>query len=334
MFRAIFLAAVISTCSSQSFKNFFKDSGFSSRQVSRFPPTQNSGYSSASEARSFHSKSDTWPNNPIGFGNTKSSVMNQNGNIDNEIETQANSLKKALEYISNDPKTSKYMDRIFSAGDCVRSVDEASSVIDTVASVIDEAKPELKTFLTTASRIQNSSDFSQIIKASIDILRQVESLVPKFAPLNQNNCGASFPVLLETLMVVGDVLKDASEDSSLGLSKDAKEQLKISSVIVAPVTALLGDLNESSTSGKKGPMKAFRGVLQALASILENLEVTEDKEEVKEMIQLAAMITETIATIPEVDAEKPGSNVLGVLEITARILEDLTEVFGDLKFES
>merc|ERR1711892_975935 len=141
MFRAICFAAVITTCLSQNFRNFNKDSRFSPKPVSksllsitnilskfpieRFGSTDNanendsifqipsSKFSIKPVSRSFLSSSNIQPNNPIGFrGFVSTNNNNVNDNIFEETRIQANSLKANLRKLDNNPKASRYMKRV------------------------------------------------------------------------------------------------------------------------------------------------------------------------------------------------------------------------------
>merc|ERR1712106_598778 len=126
MFRAICFAAVITTCLSQNFRNFNKDSRFSPKPVSKsllsitnilskfpigqFGSTDNanendnifqiqdfllnkdSKFSSKPISRSFLSNSNIQPNNPIGF---RGFVSTNNKNVKDKIFEETNIQAKS-----------------------------------------------------------------------------------------------------------------------------------------------------------------------------------------------------------------------------------------------
>merc|ERR1711892_1642145 len=379
MFRAICFAAVITTCLSQNFRNFNKDSRFSPKPVSKsllsitnilskfpigqfasndkanendsifqiqdFLLNQDSKFSSKPVSRSFLPSSNIRPNNPIGFrGFVSTNTNNDKNNIFEETRIQAISLKAILRKLSNNPKASRYMKRVFLTGDCVQTVEEAIAAIENGASVIEAAKPEMTRLLSTVNRIDDDSDILQVTKTSAEILRQMESLIPKLAPSNEQFCGSTFDVAYETLKTVGDVLYEVSEDRSLGLSKVTKLELKISKEIVDSVTIFLGELREtfadlrSHCTSHKGynvrSIQAIGSMLEALADLFKNLGDNEGEREIREKTSLTKKIAGAIENFPESDVGNLDCNSPGDFEATARMLEDLAKLIEEVGIDT
>merc|ERR1711892_1280820 len=379
MFRAICFAAVIATCLSQNFRNFNKDSRFFPRPVSKsllsitnilskfpigqfastdnanendsifqiqdFLQNQDSKFSSKPVSRSFLPSSNILPNNPIGFrGFLSSNNNNVKDNIFEETSVQANSLKATLRKLANNPKASRYMQRVFLTGDCVQSVEEAFDAIENGVSIIEGAKPELRRLLSTVKRIDDDSDILQVTKTSAEILRQMESLIPWLAPSNENFCGSTFEVTYETLKTVGNILYEVSEDRSLGLSKVTKLELKISKEIVDSMTNFLGELKDTFAdlrnhcTSHKGynvrSMQAIGSMLHALADLFKNLGDNEGEREIREKTSLTLKIAGAIRNFPKSDVGNLNCNSLGDFEATARMLEDLSELIEEVGIEN
>merc|ERR1712106_257743 len=329
MFRAICFAAVITTCLSQNFRNFYKDSRFSTKPV--FKP--------------FLSSSNIQPNNPIGFAGFVSTNNNNDKNeIFEETRIQANSLKATLRKLANNPKSSRYMKRVIITGDCVQTVEEAFDAIEHGANIIEGAKYELTELLTTVNRINDNSEILQVTETSAEILRQIESLIPKLAPSNENFCGSTFEVAYETLKTVGDVLYEVSEDKSLGLAKVTKLELRISKEIVDSVANFLGELKDTFAdlrnhcTSHKGynvrSMQAIGSLLHSLADPFKNLGDSEGEREIREKTSLTLKIAGAIRNFPKSDVGNLNCNSLGDFEATARMLEDLSELIEEVGIEN
>merc|ERR1712106_552401 len=362
MFRAICFAAVITTCLSHNFRNFYQDSRFSTKPVfksflSNIQPkipivsidnarifslqSQASKVSTKPVPRSFLSSSNIRPNNPIGFGGFVSTKNNNDkNNIFEETRIQAISLKAILRKLSNNPKASRYMKRVFLTGDCVQSVEEAFDAIENGVSIIEGAKPELTRLLSTVKRIDDDSDILQVTKTSAEILRQMESLIPRLAPSNQNFCGSTFDVTYKTLKTVGDVLYAVSEDKTLGLPKVTKLELKISKEIVDSLTIFLGELRDtfadlrSHCTSHKGynvrSLQAIGSMLHALADLFKNLGDNEGEKEIREKTSLIKKIAGAIENFPESAVGNLNCNSPGDFEATSRMLEDLAKLIEEV----
>merc|ERR1711935_97512 len=182
---------------------------------------------------------------------------NEYENIVEKTRKQTNALKKTLMKLAANPSAAQYMKKTFQVGDCVKTVEEAIAAIESGASIIEGAEPELTKIISTLSGLDDTSEIIEVTKTSVDVLRQLETLMPKSAPANPDICGSSFEVVFETLQTVGDVLNEISEDSSLELARVTRLELKLSREIVVSVNSFLkklrqnfSDLSASCTSDK------------------------------------------------------------------------------------
>jgi len=260
-----------------------------------------------------------------------------------ESRTQANSLKATLRKLANNPKASRYMNRVFVTGDCVQTVREAIAAIEEGASIVEGAEPQLTGLFAIVNIIDDDSDILQVTKTSAEILRQMESLMPKLAPFNKNFCGSTFDVAYETLKTVGDVLYEVSQDRLLDLSKVTELELRISKEIVDSVTYFLVDLRDafadlrSHCTTHKGynvrSIQAIGSMLHALADLFKNLGDFEGEREIREKTKLTMKITETIGNLPEFDVGNLNCNSPGDFEATATMLEDLAKLIEEIGIE-
>merc|ERR1711935_731698 len=254
---------------------------------------------------------------------------NKYDNIVEETRTQANSLKTTLRKLAADPKASKYMKKIFQVSDCVKTVEEAIYAIEKGTEIIERAEPELRQLISTASSIDDNSDIIEVTKTSIDILRQLETLMPKLAPSNSDICGSSFYTAFEALRTVGDVFYEVSEDRSLDLSKVTSLELKISREIVNSVNSFLKKLTQTFTdleancnSDKAYNVRALQAIgrmLNDLVDLFNELGDHEGEREIREKTQL------TNTSVPGLNCNNPGD-----FETTARTLEDLVKLIEEV----
>jgi len=321
MFRAICFAAVISVCLSQNFRNFYTSNIRFTKPV----------------PRTLLSRTSIQPNNPLGFEGFGS---NNNDNLFEETRKQADNVKSTLRKLASNPGASKYMKKIFQVGDCVQTVEEAIASIENGASIIEKAQPELTRLMSSVKSIDDNSDILQVTKTSAEILRQMESLIPKLAPSNQNFCGSTFDVTYKTLKTVGDVLYAVSEDKTLGLSKVTKLELKISKEIVDSLTIFLGELRDtfadlrSHCTSHKGynvrSIQAIGSMLEALADLFKNLGDNEGEKEIREKTSLTKKIAGAIENFPESAVGNLNCNSPGDFEATSRMLEDLAKLIEEV----
>merc|ERR1711935_1074120 len=69
-------------------------------------------------------------------------------NVVEEARTQADNLKTALRNLAANPKAAKYMTKIFQAGDCVKTVEEAIYAIERGTAIIERAAPDLRQLIS------------------------------------------------------------------------------------------------------------------------------------------------------------------------------------------
>jgi len=131
------------------------------------------------------------------FGLRKSESRDNIQNIIEETRQQTNTVKSTLKKISTNSKASKYMKKIFTAGECVHGLDEAIEAIESGTRIVEASGPELRRLISTINGIGNPSDIIEVTKSSAEILRQMEALMPSLTPSKLDICGSSFDKTLK-----------------------------------------------------------------------------------------------------------------------------------------
>jgi len=315
MMRAIFFAAIISSCLSQ---NLF-----------------------ASRHGSTHSNGISFQLNPkFQRNNLGSSRFVAGNNIFDKTRRQANTLKSTLRNLAVNQKASRYMKKIFLSGDCVQSVEEAIMAIESGVAIIESAEPSLRRLMSSLRTINDNSNLVDVTKTSANILRQMENLIPQLAPSDSSICGSTFDVAYKTLQAVGDILFEVSEDRSLGLSKITQLDLKISREIVNSVNTFTGKLRDIFSDLKTQctthqgynirSMEAIGRMLDGLADLFRNLGDNQGEQEIREKTVLTKKLSGAIENFPEVESDSIDCNSSGDFETTARMLEDLAKLIDEI----
>merc|ERR1712106_971272 len=221
-----------------------------------------------------------------------------------------------------------------------KTVEEAIYAIERGTAIIERAEPELRQLISTVSSIDDNSDIIEVTKTSVDILRQLETLMPKLAPSNSDICGSSFYTAFEALQTVGDVFYEVSEDRSLDLSTVTSLELKISREIVNSVNSFLkklkrtfADLEANCNSDKAYNVRSLQAIgrmLMDLADLFNELGDHEGETEIREKTKLTNKVADVISKLPNAAVPGLNCNNPGDFETTARTLEDLVKLIEEV----
>jgi len=279
--------------------------------------------------------------NPFGLRNSESRDNIQS--IIEETRHQANAVKSTLKKLASHNKASQYMKKIFTAGECVHSLDEAIEAIESGTRIIEASGPQLRGLISTINRIGNPSDILEVTKSSADLLRKLEALMPNLIPSKLDVCGSSFDATFGTMESVGEILNKVSNDNSLELSKLTALQLKQSKVIVDSVNAFLEELRDIFTdlktqcTSQQGynikSLKAINKMMERMAELFINLGEVDTAKEVREGASFTRKITAAIENFPESDFGSLDCNSPDNFETTARMLEDLVKLIQEIGLE-
>merc|ERR1711892_1114457 len=152
------------------------------------------------------------------FGLTRS--FSASSDIVAMTRTQANSLKTTLRSLASNPDSSEIVNRvIYDINNvCLNNIEEAIDAIESSTKVIENAGPEIKKLIKTVKAFQRLTDKPAVVKEAANILRLLDTLIPKLAPANPQVCGASNEEAfgsLRSLAVLVDELASSTKITTL-----------------------------------------------------------------------------------------------------------------------
>jgi len=275
--------------------------------------------------------------NPASLPSTTSS------NIASVTRQQTDALKANLNLISSDPTASRYINRLFTSGTCIKTLEDAIAAIETGTTLIENAGPELTKLLSSLNGITDKSDVAAATRFSADMLLQMEALLPKLTP-GISTCGPNFEVTYEALITVGQVLGDISADSSIFLSQVTRQKLARSKTIVDPVTLFMkqlestySDLSLLCTTDKNYSLKtlsSIAGMLDHLAELFTSLGAGEKANSIREnsiftQNIVAAIDNSDVTEFVNLDCNNPGD-----FTTIAQSMEDIADLIDEVGIET
>jgi len=270
-------------------------------------------------------------------------TLRTSSNIAQVTRQQTDALKVTLSQLSANPTASKYIEEIFSAGTCVKSLEEAITAIETGAVLIENSEPELTKLSASLNGISATTDISAATRASAGILLQMETLLPKLTP-KYTTCGSTSEATYESLTSVGEVLALVSSDASIYLSPVTRQELLRSKQIVDSVTSLMKqlkttfrDLNLGCSSDKGYNLRALSslaGMLDQLAQLFASLGAGAQANTIRQNTLFTQKIA---AAIQSTDSSKLGNvecNRPGDFSVVAQTLEDIADLIDEVGIDS
>merc|ERR1712106_209521 len=275
--------------------------------------------------------------NPASLPSTTSS------NIATVTRLQTEALKANLNLVSNNPIASRYINRLFTSGTCIKTLEDAIAAIETGTTLIENAGPELTKLLSSLNGITDKSDVAAATRFSADMLLQMEALLPKLTP-GISTCGPNFEVTYEALITVGQVLGDISADSSIFMSQVTRQKLARSKTITDSVTVFMkqldstySDLTLLCTLDKNYSLKtlsSIAGMLDHLAELFTSLGAEEKAKSIREnsiftQNIVAAIDNSDVSDFMNLDCNNPGD-----LTTIAQSLEDIADLIDEVGLET
>merc|ERR1711935_886913 len=164
------------------------------------------------------------------FGIQKSLFTNPpvlgSGTIIYQTRQLAEYVKETLRQFSKDPISSPYLDRILDPSECITSMGEALTAIDTSVRLLEDAEAEILRLVDTAESMQSYTDIETLVRVSADIVRQLGKLAPKIAPKSPQICSSSPALTFSVIDKVAQVIEDISNDKRIHLSFSGRSELK------------------------------------------------------------------------------------------------------------
>jgi len=260
-----------------------------------------------------------------------------------ETRRQTEELKATLRMLARNPTSAKYIDRVFESGDCIKDMEEAIAAIEQGTQLIENAEPQLKTLLDMTDKLSRKSNIIEITRASADIMRELETLLPKLAP-KAAQCGSTSATTFAALHNVAAVINDVSGDSSLDLPEIGKLQLKISSKVVTAVTNFLAKLKDTTedlqnicTTDRKYNARAISTIgemLEDLAELFFNLGDFNSAEKIKEKKPITDKIVTLLSAAPSFGTGSLVCNQPGNFRAAAEMMENLANLLEEFGLEN
>lgn len=261
-----------------------------------------------------------------------------------ETRRQTDELKVTLRFLARDPRSSKYMERVFAGSDCIKNIEDAIAAIEQGTQLIENAKPELKQLLHLTDKLSRKSNIIETTRVSADIMRELEVLLPKLAPEQGTVCGSTTSAALSALFNVAVVLDDVSRDSSLDLPQIIKLQLRVSNKIVTAVTNFLVKLKDTTdnlenicTTDKRYNVRAINSLgqmLEDLAELFFTLGDFQNAEKIREKAPVFEKVTKILSAVPSSSPVSLECNKPGDFETSAAMMEDLAKLLEEFGLEN
>merc|ERR1712123_3938 len=259
--------------------------------------------------------------------------------------TQANSLKTTLRSLASNPDSSEIVNRvIYDINNvCLNNIEEAIDAIESSTKLIENAGPEIKKLIKTVKAFQRLTDTPAVVKEAANILRLLDTLIPKLAPANPQVCGASNEEAfgsLRSLAVLVDELASSTKITTL----KSKKELKDSAKIISGVTTFLTKLNKSftkfdkfCTSDKEYNIEAITAIgemMTDLADLFAVLGGITDAEEIRKQGDFTKTVVANINSLGNLDLGNLECNKAGNFQAAAETLDDLAKLIEDVGLEN
>merc|ERR1711892_1347249 len=232
-----------------------------------------------------------------GLGLTRNVGFVRSSDIVQETRAQANSLKNTLRSLSSIPGATKIVNKVINDINnvCLNNIEEAIEAIDTGATIVENAGPEIKKLIKTVEAFQKLTDTPSVVLEAANILRLLETLIPKLAPANPKVCGASNAQAFGSLRGLAVLVDELSSNTKItGLQ--TRQELKTTAKTIS------GGISDAEEIRKQGD---FTNKVVANINKLGSLE------------------------LGSLECNKTGS-----FEVAAETLEDLAKLIDDVGIES
>ena len=187
-----------------------------------------------------------------GLGLTRNVGFARSSDIVQETRAQANPLKKTLRSLSSIPGATKIVNRVINDINnvCLNDVEEAIEAIETGATIVENAGPEINQLIKSVEAFQKLTDTPSVVREAANILQLLETVIPKLAPANPKVCGASNAQAFGSLRGLAVLVDELSSNTKItGLQ--TRQELKNTAKTISGVTSFLTKLNKAFTKFDK-----------------------------------------------------------------------------------
>ena len=180
------------------------------------------------------------------FLNTPIRSLIGSDDIVQQTRTQAESLKKDLRSMASNPRAAQILIRVFADKNnvCINSMDDAIEAIETSAKLVENAGTEIKQLVEIIKVFEKSIDTPKAVRETANILRLLDTLIPKITPAT-STCGTSSADVFGSLQSLGVLVDELATKDDIYFSIQKKQSLKSSADIVFKVTNFLTQLKNT-----------------------------------------------------------------------------------------
>merc|ERR1712106_1138988 len=195
----------------------------------------------------------------------------------------------------------------------------------------------------TVEAFQKLTDTSSVVIEAANILRLLETLIPKLAPANPKVCGASNAQAFGSLRGLSVLVDELSSNTKItGLQ--IREELKTTAKTISGVTSFLVKLNKSfskfdkfCTSDKEYNIestKAIGDMMTDLSDLFAILGGIRDAEEIRKQGDFTDKVVANINKLGNLDLGTLECNKSGSFQVAAETLEDLAQLIEDVGLQT
>merc|ERR1711892_432464 len=280
-----------------------------------------------------------------GLGLTRNVGFVRSSDIVQETRAHANSLKNTLRSLSSIPGATKIVNKVINDINnvCLNNIEEAIEAIDTGATIVENAGPEIKKLIKTVEAFQKLTDTPSVVREAANILQLLEIVIPKLAPANPQVCGASNAQAFGSLRGLAVLVDELSSNTKItGLQ--TRQELKTTAKTISGVTTFLTKLNRAftkfdkfCTSDKEYNVEAITAIgemMTDLADLFAILGGISDSEEIRKQGDFTDKVVANINKLGSLDLGSLECNKTGSFEVAAETLEDLAKLIDDVGIES
>jgi len=278
--------------------------------------------------------------------NSNSNFRSISGDFAQETRKQAEALKKTLKTLSQTSGPAAILNSVIEDVNnvCLNSVDEAIDAIETSTKLIEASAPELKQLIKIVEDFQKLTDKPTVLRESANILRLLEVLIPKLAPVNPKVCGATTAEAFGSLRALATLVDELSSSNSLVLRPQTRQQLKTSAKVISGVTVFLVQLQETfekfdqfCTSDREYNIEAVTAIgdmVSSLADLFGVLGGIKDGNEIRKQGDFTKKVVENINKLGSLDLGTLECNKPGSFKVAASTLDDLATLVEDVGVEA
>ena len=159
--------------------------------------------------------------------NTPTRSLIRSDNIIQNTRTQAESLKTDLRSMARNPRAAQILNRVFADKNnvCINSMDDAIETIEMSTKLVENAGSEIKELVEIIKVFEKSIDTPKAVRETANILRLLDTLIPKITPAT-STCGTSSADVFGSLQSLGVLVDELATKDDIYFSIQKKQSLK------------------------------------------------------------------------------------------------------------